>query len=130
MTQGLFSWIFKIKDAMPVVYRLADIFVLPSVRNETWGLAINEAMVCGRPVIASNKVGCSPDLIIQGRTGWSFEPGEKGETQIAFMLNQFCGDRSVLQKVGKKASNWVQEYSYAAILKSVKNLIKQAAKAN
>ena len=121
---------FQNQSAMPVIYRLADIFVLPSVRNETWGLAINEAMVCGRPVIASNKVGCSPDLIIQGRTGWSFEPGEKGETEIAFMLNQFCGDRSVLQKVGKEASKWIQEYSYAAILKSVKNLIKQTAKAN
>lgn len=55
---------FQNQSRMPVLYRLADIFVLPSVGpGETWGLAINEAMASGRVVIATNKCGGAVDLI-------------------------------------------------------------------
>jgi glycosyltransferase involved in cell wall biosynthesis len=54
---------FQNQLRMPVVYRLADIFVLPSAFNETWGLAVNEALACGRPVLVSNRVGCAQDVV-------------------------------------------------------------------
>src|SRR5262249_13386820 len=44
-------------------YVAADALVLPSDGGETWGLVVNEAMVCGRPCFVSDRVGCSPDLI-------------------------------------------------------------------
>jgi glycosyltransferase involved in cell wall biosynthesis len=46
-----------------VVYRMGDLFVLPSAYGETWGLAVNEAMACGRPVLVSERVGCAADLV-------------------------------------------------------------------
>ncbi len=55
---------FQNQKMMPIVYRLADVFVLPSQGpGETWGLAINEAMACGIPVIAADKCGGAIDLI-------------------------------------------------------------------
>jgi glycosyltransferase involved in cell wall biosynthesis len=54
---------FQNQSRMPVVYRLGDRFVLPSLYGETWGLAVNEAMACGRPVLVSDKVGCAPDVV-------------------------------------------------------------------
>jgi glycosyltransferase involved in cell wall biosynthesis len=51
------------QSRMPVVYRLADLFVLPSAYGETWGLAVNEALACGRPVLVSDRVGCAADLV-------------------------------------------------------------------
>lgn len=55
---------FQNQQTMPIVYRLADVFVLPSQGpGETWGLSVNEAMACGRPVIVSDKCGCAPDLV-------------------------------------------------------------------
>ncbi len=54
---------FQNQTRMPVVYRLGDLFVLPSGFNETWGLAVNEAMACGRPVLVSNRVGCAEDVV-------------------------------------------------------------------
>jgi glycosyltransferase involved in cell wall biosynthesis len=54
---------FANQSRMPVVYRLADIFVLPSAYGETWGLAVNEALACGRPVIVSDRVGCTADVV-------------------------------------------------------------------
>jgi glycosyltransferase involved in cell wall biosynthesis len=54
---------FQNQSRMPVVYRLADLFVLPSLYGETWGLAVNEALACSRPVLVSDKVGCASDVV-------------------------------------------------------------------
>ncbi len=53
-------------------YKMADIFVLPSV-YEHWGLVINEALTFGLPVVVSDKVGCRVDLIKEGCNGFVFE---------------------------------------------------------
>jgi len=62
---------FRSQPEMPRFYDLCDIFCLPSV-HEPWGLAINEVMACGRPVIVSEEVGCQPDLVRDGETGLVF----------------------------------------------------------
>ena len=62
---------FQNQTRMPMVYRLGNLFVLPSI-SETWGLAVNEAMACGRPALVSDGVGCAPDLIRSGETGEVF----------------------------------------------------------
>jgi len=54
---------FQNQSRMPVVYRLADLFVLPSAYGETWGLAVNEALASGRPVLVSDRVGCAADVV-------------------------------------------------------------------
>ena len=55
---------FQNQSRMPVVYRLGDLFVLPSRGpGETWGLAVNEAMASGSAVVVSDRVGCAPDLV-------------------------------------------------------------------
>lgn len=60
---------------VPEVLALSDVLVLPS-RSEPWGLVVNEAMVCGLPVIVSNRCGCVPDLVDDGQTGFVFDPGQ------------------------------------------------------
>jgi glycosyltransferase involved in cell wall biosynthesis len=57
---------FQNQSRMPSVYRLGDIFVLPSAHGESWGLAVNEALACGRPVIVSDRVGCAADVVEPG----------------------------------------------------------------
>jgi glycosyltransferase involved in cell wall biosynthesis len=54
---------FQNQSRMPVVYRLGDLCVLPSAHGETWGMAVNEALACGRPVLASDHVGGAADLV-------------------------------------------------------------------
>ena len=54
---------FQNQSRMPLVYRLGDVFVLPSEHGESWGLAVNEALACGRPVIVSDRVGCAADVV-------------------------------------------------------------------
>ena len=48
----------------------------PLTGGETWGLVVNEAMACGTPAIVSDAAGCGPDLIDEGRTGFSYPCGD------------------------------------------------------
>jgi glycosyltransferase involved in cell wall biosynthesis len=66
---------FQNQSHLPAVYGASDVLVLPSSAEETWGLVANEAMACGLPVIASDAVGCAPDLIDPGNTGWTYPMG-------------------------------------------------------
>ena len=56
------------------IYEKADIFVLPSyeldAHYESWGLVINEAMSMKLPVITTNGVGASFDMINDGYNGF------------------------------------------------------------
>lgn len=57
-------------------YAAADVMVLPSNYGETWGLVVNEGMIFECPAIVSDRVGCGPDLIHEGKTGKTFPFGD------------------------------------------------------
>jgi glycosyltransferase involved in cell wall biosynthesis len=59
---------------LPRYYAAADVLVLPS-HEEVWGLVLNEAAASGLPLVATNVVGASPDLIEPGVNGFSVPPG-------------------------------------------------------
>lgn len=65
---------FRNQTELPEIYAAADLFVLPSER-EPWGLAVNEAMACGTPVVVSDQVGCHFDLVDE-TTGAVFPAGD------------------------------------------------------
>ena len=48
---------FVNQSMLPSVYAAADILLLPSTADETWGLVVNEAQACGLPVVVSEEVG-------------------------------------------------------------------------
>ena len=63
---------------VPEYLALADVLVLPST-SEPWGLVVNEAMVCGLPVVVSEVCGCVEDLLIDGQNGFVFNPNDAEE---------------------------------------------------
>ena len=97
---------------MPGIYALADLVVLPSYGpSETWGLCINEAMNLGKPVIVSTHVGCGPDLVIPGRTGWIFPAGDRDALRAA--LADALEDPARLKAIGQAARAHIDQYSYS-----------------
>jgi glycosyltransferase involved in cell wall biosynthesis len=103
---------FQNQSRMPEVYRTGDVLVLPSKgRYETWGLAVNEAACCGLPAIVSSHVGCGPDLIEDGGTGWVFEAGNVEALQRALETAAANGGR--LPAMGEVLKQCVtRDYSY------------------
>ena len=64
---------FRQIGELPRFYAHAGAFVHASTK-EQWGLVVNEAMVCGLPVVVSERCGCAPDLVVAGETGFAFDP--------------------------------------------------------
>jgi glycosyltransferase involved in cell wall biosynthesis len=93
---------------LPSVYRSADAFILPSVA-ETWGLVVNEAMLCGLPVLVSTQCGCAADLV-QPNTGWTFSPWDEARL-VTLLKNLTEMPREALKEKGRSARNLAAEYS-------------------
>ncbi|MFN4006816.1 MAG: glycosyltransferase family 4 protein [Chitinophagaceae bacterium] len=111
---------FQNQSFMPAVYRLGQIFCLPSQGpGETWGLAVNEAMACARVVLVSNKCGCADNLVHNGENGFVFESGNS--QNLRQRLNQLLNcDDSTLIKMGNDSYRMIQDWSFDAIVESVK----------
>ena len=54
-------------------YAAAELLVFPSL-GDPWGLVVNEAFACGRPVLCSRLAGCADDLLRPGANGWLSDP--------------------------------------------------------
>jgi glycosyltransferase involved in cell wall biosynthesis len=117
---------FQNQRMMPVVYRLGDVFVLPSEGpRETWGLAINEAMASGRPVLASTKCGGSADLIRDGVNGFVFKAGDAADLSAKMLA--LARLQSHLKDMGEQAFLHIQEFSVPAIAEAVEQAVMEAA---
>ncbi len=59
---------------LPALYAVADLFVHPAA-EERWGVSVEEALACGLPAVASERVGASRDLIEPGANGYRYPAG-------------------------------------------------------
>lgn len=110
-------------------YAAADCLVLPSDYGETWGLVVNEAMVCGLAAIVSNRVGCAADLVREGVTGGVFPCGDIDA--LARRLVEFAADPEELERMGERARELIRDYSVdqavAGTLGAVEYVVKKSA---
>lgn len=100
---------FKNQTELPEYYAAADVFVLPSGEGETWGLVVNEAMCFGLPVILSDMVGSSADLVRPGENGFTIPLGDIGALARA-METIAQGDAEGFRAASRRI---VGQYSYA-----------------
>jgi glycosyltransferase involved in cell wall biosynthesis len=107
-------------------YVAADCLILPSDYGETWGLVVNEAMVCGLPAIVSDRVGCGPDLVISDVTGAFFPFGDV--SSLANKLIDFASDQKRLSRMGQQARSYVQSYSVDQAVKGTLQAIDAVVK--
>ncbi len=64
-------------EQLALEYYAASFLALPSL-SEPWGLVVNEALAHGCPVLASDRCGCVPELVVPG-TGLTFDPLDTAE---------------------------------------------------
>ncbi len=109
---------FQNQSQMPIIYRLGHVFILPSAWGETWGLSVNEAMACGRMIIASNKVGCAADLVHPQENGYIFNYQDTAElTKILAKITIQSASQ-----MGQKSLNIIQKWTYNAGLENIKKV--------
>ena len=99
---------------LPVYYKIASILVVPA-EHEPYGLPVNEAMICGVPVIASTSVGAAGDLIEEGQTGWTYSTGNL--MLLTKLLNQAYDNRMNLFAMGQNCIQKMKSWGSAANVK-------------
>jgi glycosyltransferase involved in cell wall biosynthesis len=85
---------------LPELYASSDVLVFPS-EHEPFGLPVNEAMLCGIPVIVSDRVGAGYDLVEDGKTGYVYSSGDVDA--LAAILRRVLPDRALLKQMGEQA---------------------------
>jgi glycosyltransferase involved in cell wall biosynthesis len=108
---------FLNQDELPFAYTAADIFVLPSGFNETWGLVVNEAMNFSLPVVVSDQVGCGRDLVKEGRNGFIFDHAD--EEQLVDRLTQLVKDAVMRKEFGKNSAALIADYTVENCAKGI-----------
>jgi glycosyltransferase involved in cell wall biosynthesis len=83
-----------------VLLDAADVCVVPSVWDEAFGLAALEAMVRGKPVVATT-VGGIPEVIRHGVTGLLVPPGDADK--LAAAIASLLADRAAATRIGAAA---------------------------
>ena len=117
---------FQNQSKMPGVYRLGNVLLLPSKGpGETWGLAANEAMHCGLPVLLSHKVGAATDLLSGEDCGLAFGVDEL-ET-VANYIRQLATDPEKYAAAGKKAREQVKKFSLEAVATAIETTLLKTA---
>jgi len=89
---------FVNQTQLPAVYTSADLLVLPSV-YDAFGVVVNEAMLCGCPVVVSDRVGAGRDLVAPVCPECIFPCGDTGA--LAAILNRAGASRAWLADLGR-----------------------------
>jgi len=99
------------------LYAAADIWLVPSLATrafrEPWGLVVNEAMLQGTAVIASDAVGAAAGgLVSDGNTGLIVEAGD--EAALAAAIQSLERDPTLREKLAAAGSEAAARYDYKA----------------
>ncbi|WDF76907.1 glycosyltransferase family 4 protein [Mucilaginibacter sp. KACC 22773] len=116
---------FQNQLAMPAIYHACNLFCLPSQGpGETWGLAVNEAMAAGKPVLVSNKCGCAADLVNPGVTGEIFKAGNV--SSLTKKLHSLIGDKNGLTILGNNAKAKIAGWTFSKQADAMLNVINNS----
>ncbi len=118
---------FQNQQAMPAIYNSCQVFVLPSKGpNETWGLAINEAMAAGKAIICTDKCSAAADLVKDGING--FVVNSNDEQALKSKMGYFVNNINIPKEMGKKSLTIIENYSYAADCIAIENTVNTFCK--
>ena len=101
---------FVNQSAISKYYSVADVFVMCSGIPETWGLSVNEAMNFAVPVIVSKTCGCSFDLVVEGKNGFTFNEGDL--EALTSYLDRSLTNEAFLKNAGTMSKEIISKYNY------------------
>jgi glycosyltransferase involved in cell wall biosynthesis len=117
---------FVNQSQLPAVYKSADLMVLPS-EYEPFAVVVNEAMCCGCPVMASDRVGAARDLIAPVFPEFIFPCGDIGA--LAERLKNAVADRGRLEALGERGvehmRTWSPERNIGATIQAIERAVSR-----
>jgi glycosyltransferase involved in cell wall biosynthesis len=112
------GWVADARSRLPDF----DVFVLPS-RLESFPLAVVEAMLAERPVVAS-LVGSIPEAVMDGETGLLVEPDEPHD--LASAIAELLAAPERRAEMGRRARRLaLEQFSASAMARSYERLYRE-----
>jgi len=108
------------QSELPALYAASDVFVLPS-ENEPWGLAVNEAMCAGLPVVVSREVGCVADLVQDGVNGYT--PAAGDVAGLTYALQRLIEDESLRRQQGQASLARILQWGHQQCLEGIRSAL-------
>ena len=106
---------FQRQEDLSRFYAVGDIFVLPS-EHEPWGLVINEAMCFSLPIITTDGVASSADLVKE-ENGFVYEAGNVKALESA--LRVLVSDAERRREMGRQSSKIVEGWDLDASVRGI-----------
>lgn len=105
------------ENLLPYLYNSADVFALPSITAESFGIVLLEAMASGLPIVASN-VGGIAEVLEKGKYGLLVEPGNSKElTKAIITVLENENLRNELAKEGRKVAK--EKYAWEKVANKI-----------
>lgn len=115
------------QEKMPFIYSGADIFVLPTLYSEPFGIAAVEALSSGVPVIASN-IGGLKEIVENGNVGYLIKPSDAKMLE-SFLVRLLSNDTE-RDRLGKNArKRALDKFDWKKIGSKVSNLYRKVLEA-
>jgi len=90
--------------SLPLYYNACDAFIFPN-ENQTWGLAVVEALACGRPVIVST--GCGVSEVVTDGVDALLVPPRRPDL-IALCLRRLMDNADLRRRLGEEGRRLVE----------------------
>jgi D-inositol-3-phosphate glycosyltransferase len=101
------------QEELAALYRSCAMLVASSFVNETFGMALCEAMACGAPVVAS-RFGGFREVVVDRVTGLLARPQDPAD--LAAKINTLLGDPEVARRMGQAGRERVlNHFSWRAV---------------
>lgn len=103
------------------IYPKIDVIIVPSLWNEAFGRIIIEANSYGLPVIGSDRGGI-PESILQGKTGFIFNPNK--ENELLKYIKIFIDNPDLVLKLSPNCLKYSENFKIDKILDAYIRLYK------
>jgi glycosyltransferase involved in cell wall biosynthesis len=90
-------------------YAAADIFALASAHDETWGMAVSEAMPFALPLLLTDKVGSSADLVRHGENGYVVSSTDPAD--LANRIEELARSTELRVRMGVESARLAQSWN-------------------
>lgn len=109
---------FQDNKTLGEFYTKHDVFILPSLQ-EAWGLVVEEALYWGCVLLLSERVGSSTELLIEPKTGATFNPVSDKSFNYAIndVIQNFAKYKKNVEDFDINAKDIIQIKAYIDLLK-------------